>query len=165
MNPLSRLIPWVLAVVALIALGWWGGWHFGAGRWKSQYTALQAQGLAQRLQAEQAARTAIQAQLEAAHTNLAHNAQVLNELEQKNAAIAADRDHTRDLVQRLLAEAARSGSRRDPLPESGGGPPAAGAGGTTGDAQLEGLLVAASQECERNANRLDSIVEELKPQL
>lgn len=162
-TPSFSLVGYVAA--AACALGVWGGWHFGSGRWQTKYEALQAEGWQAQAIAEETARKAVEGQLSDLKTTLANNQKVSHDLEIQNAAVTADRDHTRELVRRMLASASRPSADSHPVPESPGGPPVAGAGGASSNEKLEGLLVAASEECTRNANRLDALVEQLKPQL
>jgi hypothetical protein len=151
--------------VAIVSLGWWGGWHFGSGRWQAKYERLQAENWEGQAKAERVARTALQDQLEAQNETLAHNAQVMNELDQKRAAIDADRDRISAQLRRVLAQAARSCPSGGAVPETDHRPGAPQTGGDEGAERLARLAGAAIAECRGNNARLDAVVEQITPQL
>ena len=111
----------------------------------------------------------------AAAATAAH-AQEIADARARNADIAAaldransDRARALDdaiLARRLLDAARAAGSR--PVPEAPDQPAAPPAGGTSGGGAPDSLLAdltAAIGECERNADRLDALIAEIRPQL
>lgn len=138
------------------------GTHLAA-YWHGKTVEVQ-KGWQARAQDEEAAREAVQKQLAQVTQERTHNDEVIRGLQTQNAAIAADRDTTRTLVQRLLSGTTRSAASGI-VPKAGSQPAAVTAGPAQGDAVLEGLLIEAHDECSRNANQLDSLVAELQPQL
>lgn len=167
MNPLLlRYGPYLIAVLALIGLGWWGGWHFGSGRWRGLYADLQAQGWQAQAQAERAARVAIQAQLEAAHTTLARNTGITNDLEQKAAATAAERDRFRAERDRLRAEAARSAAAgASSLSEADRRFAALEASAAQSLGECQDVLIEGLADGTDNADQLDGLAAAVTPQL
>jgi uncharacterized coiled-coil protein SlyX len=147
------------------ALGIWGGWHFGSGHWQTKYEALQAQGWQARAVAESTARKAVEGRLATLQTNLTHNEKVIHDLQTANTAVVADSGSIRDQLRRLRAQASRSCPSGDALPVIPDRPPAAGTGGDESDDRLPRLAGDAIDECKRNANRLNAIIQQVLPQL
>lgn len=160
---LLRFLPYIAGFLVVFGAGTWTGYH--ANPWHNRYTALQSQDAIDRAQGEEAVRKALQTQLAQVQAAVDNNYRVTHELEEKNAAITADRDHTNLLVQRLLARAARSGPSSSGVSQAQNQSGAAPAGGPSGDEGLAKLLGDAHDECERNANRLDSLIAQIRPQL
>lgn len=117
------------------------------------------------LKAQDAARAALEQQIEQAHKTTLANQAVMNDLQNTTAAIAADRDRSVELARRLLAATARHPASTGSVSETdhrSAAPPAS----ETGSAIDVGeLLVNASDECRRNAAQLNSLIAEIKPQL
>lgn len=160
---LLKFAPWIAAVLVVFGAGTWTGNKLNP--WHGRYTSLQAADTQERLKGEEAVRKALQAQLDAAHATSTNNAKVIHDLQTQNAAVSADRDHTNDLVRRLLAHAARPSPAGGPVPETSDQPRTAPAGRQTGDAGLANLLGDAHDECERNSNRLDALIAQVKAQI
>lgn len=162
MNPLlARSLPYLLGVLAILGAGW-ALHHKG---YTAGYATSEAKGWQTQALAEQAARKATEDRLATLQTTLANNQKVSHALQDQNAALVADRARTHDLVQRLLVAAARSGTPRDPMPETGDRPAPPGTRGETGNESLGSLLTDAADECKRNANRLDALGAQIRPQL
>lgn len=113
----------------------------------------------------------------AAAANAAHQ-QALSEAQKRNeeitdalndkAAEAAAAQHDADIAKRLLAAAARAALNRGAVPEAGNQPAAPAPGGSIGDEgtrRLFGLVSDALTECRQNADRLDALQQEIRPQL
>lgn len=151
-------------VVGLLAVGY----HFGEMPYKTKYEALQAQDWQAQAAAQEAAKTALAAQLVQAQAISANNADSMVKLANENAQTIADRDATLTRVRRLeqlLSAATTRTSPSDPVPQAGSGPAAIGASGTPGTTEIEQLLIDARAEAERNADRLDALIAEINPQL
>lgn len=142
-----------------------GGYRIGASHWQTRYEALQAEDWKAKAVGEMVYRKAVEAQLAQAHATSANNAQVIRDLQDTTAAIAADRDRSRELARRLLASAARSRPASDPVSETPDQPRTARAGETTGTVEVGELLVDAAAECRGNAAQLDALIAQLRPQL
>lgn len=144
---------------------------FGAGfkvatwRGDARYSALQTAEATARAQGEETVRQALQKQLDTVKATSANNAQVIGRLQDENTQIAADRDSTRLLVQRLLNRQASPAATSTAVPKASGGQPAAAASGAGGNGTAADLLVGAAEECERNADRLDALIAQIRPQL
>lgn len=155
-----KLGAYGLAALLLFGAGWMTqGWRADA-----KYAALQASDAAARADGEAAVRKQLQAQLDTLKTTSANNAQVIHALQTQNDAIAADRDHTMDLVHRLLNTATTSA----PTPvvsKTGSGQDLAVPSGTSSDGPVGDLLASASDECKRNRARLDALIAQIGPQL
>lgn len=162
---LSKLWPYLAAAII-------GG--CGAG-WlvhrldSASYNKLNAQFADYRAKTEQFANDAEQAYNEALEKELikiqttdANNAKAIQDLQNENAHIASDRD----LARRLLVAARRSASGQGAtVPKAPDQPAAIGASGTDGAQRLADLCADTAAEAERNANRLDALIAEIKPQL
>lgn len=161
--PSFPLIGYVAA--AACALGLWGGWHFGSGHWQTKYEALQAAGWQAQAIAEQTARRAVEGRLATLQTNLTRNEKVIHDLQTANTAVVADSGSIRDQLRRLRAQAPRSCPDSGALPATPDRPPAAGTGGDEGADPLPRLAGDAIDECKRNSNRLNAIIQQVLPQL
>jgi crotonobetainyl-CoA:carnitine CoA-transferase CaiB-like acyl-CoA transferase len=112
--------------------------------------------------AQKAATDALQTEITARQSTEAHNAQVVSQLLQERDHAAADRD----LAQRLLIAAqARPTSSRPAVPQAPGGRPAPAASPANSGGSLTEELAAAIDECRHNADQLDALIAEIKPQL
>jgi hypothetical protein len=161
---LLKLAPY-LAAAALI---FGGGWYAGGLQPKAALARLQAADWQAKAQGEEAARKAVEAQLEKAQTVSANNAQAVEKLNAQNAQIAADRDDTLARVRRLeqlLVVASRPAAHGADVPKAGSRPVATGTGDTPGTSRAEELLVAAAGECEQTANQLNALIAQIEPQL
>lgn len=152
------------AVLACLALGY----HFGEMPYKTKYEALQAAGWQEKAQGEEAAKTAIAGQLVTLQKQIKVNSDAMQTLATQNAQTIADRDVTLTRVRRLeqlLSAAAARPAASGAVSKDAGGQSAPDAGGTGGITEVEQLLVDARAEAERNADRLDTLVTEVKPQV
>jgi hypothetical protein len=154
----------LLAAIGLVA-GSLGGWKLGASTWEKRYARELAQGWEGKAKSEETARVALEDLLAESHKQAAHNAKVMNELEQKNAATLAERDRFRADLERMRAAAARSAARLDRAPTSPGQCPAPAARETEKLAECHGLLIESTAEGTRNADQLDALIQEIEPQL
>jgi len=140
------------------------GYKIGASHWETKYRTLQAadyQGLAQR---EQVARKALEGQLAQARAVSANNESAIEKLTHDNAQLTSNRDANLVLVRRLLSHQARSAAS-PVLPKTSGIAAVTGAGGTSEDAGLEAAVADVADECERNSNRLDALIQQISAQL
>lgn len=151
------------AVAAALLFG--AGFKVATWRGDARYSALQVADVTARAHGEETVRQALQKQLDTVKTTSANNAQVIGRLQDENTQIAADRDSTRLLVQRLLNRPSSPAAPDPTVPKTSGGQPAAAAGGAGGNGTAADLLVAAAEECERNADRLDALSAQIRPQL
>ena len=112
--------------------------------------------------AQKAAADALQAQINTRLTTEANNGKVISQLMAERDTAALDRD----IAQRLLAAAAaRAAAPNRPVPQTAGGQAAPTAGPAAGGGSLTEELAAAIDECRANANQLDALIAEIKPQL
>lgn len=155
-----RLAGYLLGAILLAT----AGYKIGANRWETKYQALRAEDFEGQAKREAVARMALQNQLRDAQTTRANNEAVLHDLQTTTAAIAADRDRTRELAQRLLNSARTRASARH-VPEAADRPAAPDPGETGSDVEAGELLTDASAECRGNAAQLNSLIAQLKPQL
>lgn len=160
---LLRYLPWIAGVIVVFGAGTWTGYHVNP--WKGHYTSLQLADAKERADGMEAVRKALSAQLAQAQATSQNNADSLVRLANENAQITADRDHTNDLVKRLLARQARPAAAGSPVPASNGQPGTLDASPADGDASLANLLGNAHDECERNANQLDQLIAQVMPQV
>lgn len=156
-----RMAGYALAALLFGAVGW----NINGYRWQARYSALQAGDAQARADGEDAVRKALQAQLEQAQDVSANNAKVIRELQTQTEQAVADSARDRDLVQRLLAAAARSATAGSPVSQAGGVAGAAAAGQAPGDGRIGDLLVATADECRANARQLNALIEQIQPQL
>lgn len=157
-----RIAAYALAAALLFGAG------FKVATWRgdARYSALQTADATTRAQGEEAVRQALQKQLDTVKATSVNNAQVIGRLQDENTQIAADRDSTRLLVQRLLNSQASPATTPGPaVPETSSGQPAPAASGAGGNGSVADFLVAAAEECERNADRLDALSAQIRPQL
>lgn len=156
---LAALAGVLLFVGTLGGVGWWG-YHY-----KSLYEASQAVNLAQQLADQKAATTVLAKQLTDAQTVADHNAQVMDDYHKQSDADKAAANDSADLIDRLLNDAARSGScsRVVSTPQSRQTPTAARP--PPSDGRLRQLLEGVGAECRANAQQLDALSSEVIPQL
>ena len=154
----ATLIKWAIGVLAfggLLAFVFFRGVSVENARWEARWTAQEAQ------YAKVAADARAKAN-EALTVTLQRNAEILGAYQK----LQADRDSVAsDLVwaRRLLA-AARSAPGGGSVQQTPGQPGPVAASGTDGDGTLTGDVAAAIGECIRNADRLDAVVAQVKPQ-
>jgi TolA-binding protein len=157
-----RLAAYLLGAAIFTATGW----HMGGLAPKKALAQLQAQDWQGKAQAAAVALTATQQQLKTLQDTIDRNAGIIQGLNDENTKIAADRDANLELAHRLLNSAARAASSSGaPVQKAPGGSAAAAASGAGSDGEAAGLLADAAGECERNADRLDALIAEVKPQL
>jgi len=119
-------------------------------------------------QRQKDATEALQAQIKARLTTEANNSAVIENLQNANAQIAADRDGTLTRVRRLeqlLVLASRQTAGRGGVSQTGSGSGATTASGDAGPSEAERLLIDAKEEAERNAARLNALIAQIEPQL
>lgn len=127
------------------------GWDADKARWAAHDAQV----------AETAARAASDA-LNREAAAQAHNDEVIHGLQSTLGDAQARGD---DFARRLrVAETAAAARGRD-VPQAAGQPAAPAAGGAGSSAALDAALADAAAECIRNADRLDALVGEIKPQL
>jgi hypothetical protein len=160
---LIKIAPWLAGVLVIFGAGTYTGYHVNP--WQGRYTSLRAADAIERAHGEEAIRQALTAQLAQAQATSKNNADSLERLAHENAQIVADRDANMLLARRLLAGQARPPPANRSLPKATDQPSASGAGGTGQDESVAGLLVDTADECERNADRLDTLIAQIRPQL
>lgn len=171
MTWLVRYLPALLGLLAAAALGGFLTHRFydapAYARLESDFAVFRAQAATDREIAADTAAKALIAQAERHQVDAAHNAQVVNELQQSNTAAAAR--HAADLVfiHGLLGNcpAAAPAPGGDSVPAPGDLRGAPGAGGTGGAQAVAELCTDTKAEDERNANRLDALIAEILPKL
>lgn len=162
MTLLLRYLPYLIGAVAVFGVGAWTGNALNP--WHGRYQGLQVADAQARADGESAVRKDLQGKLDALRATLKTNNQITVDLAHANAQIARDRDANLALARRLLNGQARrpSGGGVPQTPNQPRTPPA---GGTGPDESVAGLLVNTADECDRNANRLDALIAQIKPQL
>jgi hypothetical protein len=160
---LIKFAPWLAGVLLVFCAGTYTGWHMNP--WESRYKSLQASDAIERIHGEEAVRSALTAQLAQAQATSKNNADSLARLADENAEIIRDRDANLLLARRLLAGQARPTPGSHPLPKAGSGQAPAAASGAGQNEDLASLLVDTADECERNADRLDTLIAQIRPQL
>jgi len=158
-----KLLPYLAGLILLIgAYGY--GHHNGKA---SSEAAWQARWDARNISEAKAAAAATAANQAALNEAQRHNDDILAKLNDRTAEVAAvARD--RDLARRLLRAANAAGAPGGAVPEAGHQPGIAAPGGSGGDAgagPLLGLVADALTECRVNADRLDALQDEIRPQL
>lgn len=153
----ARLAGIVAFIALLVGVGWW----LGSRSWQTKYEALQAAGFQQQAEASDARANALASQLKSVQTILESNQEAMNEYQARTVSAESDAA----LARSLLAAASIPAPRRRPLSEAGGGQPIAPARPESRGVTLESTLTAAIGECEHNANQLDALIAEIKPQL
>jgi len=157
-----KIAGYAIAAAALVAVGW----HFGSIHWQTQYDALVAENWKQRAEGEAAARKAVEDQLREANDRNQHNSEVMSELFAKNDQTATERDLAVIRYQRLFsADKADCAARDRAANQASGNARPTTASGTESDAEKARIFADADAECTRNADRLDALIVELKPQL
>lgn len=141
------------------------GMHFGAMAPKSALADLQAQDWESKYQASQIALSTVQGQLKQAQVVSANNSKAIQDLNDENAKITADRGASMLLAQRLLNAAKTLPASSPVVSQTSGGQPTIGAGDTASLSEIEGMVVNSSDECEQTANQLNALIAQLKPQL
>jgi hypothetical protein len=162
---LLRYGPYALALMAIVGLGWWGGWHFGSSYWKTRYAAEIAQAWQAKARGEEAARQALERQLATSQATIIRNSEALHEYRAKLDIIDTERDRIGAQLRRVLATAPRSCPPGDSMPPATDRSGVDASSGDDGNGRLPELASAVVAECRRNNARLDAIVEQLTPQL
>lgn len=159
------MIRWIILGAAMLA-GLAGGYRAGAIRWQSKYEALMSQNWEARATRESAIRQQLERQLAESQRATKNNAEVLDELRTRTDTILRDRDRALDQYRRLLAGAkvrAATDTHRQ-LPEADDQPRVAHACPAGIDERAAKLLADASVECRLNAEQLDALIAQIKPQ-
>lgn len=167
MSFLARFWPYIVIALALAFL--WGMHIHDQRRYaalQTDYANYRAQVADANAKAQKAAREAVEAQIAERSRIDKHNAEVLADYAQTNAAITADRDRSRELVRRLLAaNQGRAASPSGSMPEAGHQSGAAEAGSPGGHGDLGELLVDTASECRANAAQLNALIAQISRQL
>lgn len=159
---------WLYAVLLLAILTLWGALQYEKTlryRLGAAFETYKADVAQTNADAQKAARAVLDAQIRERVQIDKHNAEVLRDYETANAALAADRDHSRELARRLLAAAqARSTTGSGAVSEAGDRRASAPAGEDSGDG-LAARLARVAEECRGNAAQLNALLSQLQPQL
>lgn len=162
MTPTIKFVAIFVLVLALIGLGWWldnraraQGYAAGAAavqvKWDVDKAAIMAAAAAAILKAQQDRDEALQAN------------QVIHDTYE--AELLAAHTSANSLAQRLREYAANATANSGRVPQADRGPGSPAAGTPSGDDRLTELLGAAFAECTQNADQLDALIAQLKPQL
>jgi len=163
---LIKFAPYLIAAASFLGIGGWAGYHLNP--YPARYKALEASYVIERAHEEEAVRQVLSAQLAQAQTVTRNNQSAMVILANQNAQTAADRDATvarvHRLEQLLSAAAARAAAGRI-VSQTRDRSAAAGAPGDDGIGRAGELLIAARDECRRNAARFQALIAEISPQL
>lgn len=159
-----KYLPYLAAALLLAGGGFWTGLHLADLRWQAKYNALQTADATARANGEEAVRKDLESKLRQAQAISTNNADSLVRLANENATLAADRDANVALARRLLSQA-RPTPSSGVVSQAGHQPATPAASGTGQDDSLAQLVTDVGDECTRNADRLDTLVAQLKPQL
>jgi hypothetical protein len=164
---LLRYLPYIAAVLVVFGAGTYTGYHLNP--WHGRYTSLQAADAVERAKGEEAVRKTLSDQLAQAQETTRNNQAAMVVLANENVQTAADRDATVARVHRLeqllsAAQATRAAASAQ-LPQTGDRSSAPTASGDPGIDRAGELLIAARNECRRNASRLQALIAEITPQL
>lgn len=172
---MNRLYAYIIAGIGALAVGVAIGWHFGSLHWKGEYQDLKAADWEAKAQGEKTARDELQKRLDGVNATIAHNAEVMNELDKKRATAESQLDLARRLLSAAKASSAAcsrrlSGANSGPAasearPAEGHGSPGAVSEGSRLGELLERAVAAYGLECRNNADNLDALISQIKPQL
>lgn len=164
---LLKFSPYLIAAAAFFGIGAWAGYNLNP--YPARYKALVISQAIERGKAEEAVRQALTAQLAQAQEVTRNNQNAMVILGQQNAQTAADRDATiarlHHLEQLLNTESAARAAAGRAVPQTGDRSPAPASPGDEGVGRAGELLIAARDECRRNAARLGALIAEISPQL
>jgi len=163
---LLKFAPYLIAAAALLGIGGWTGYHLNP--YPARYKALEASYVIERAHEEEAVRQVLSAQLAQAQTVTRNNQSAMVILANQNAQTAADRDATVVRVHRLeqlLSAATTRAAAGRVVSQTRDRSAAAGAPGDEGIGRAGELLIAARDECRRNAARFQALIAEISPQL
>lgn len=132
---------------------------------ETTFANYKAAAASQRAIDELAARTVLQEQIDNAAKVSKENDSVIQDLNAKLASSIAGRASDRTAAQRVFHDAAACSTPSNPLPETPSKPAAATPSGKVSLDQLANACSDLAAEDERNADRLDSLIREIKPQL
>jgi len=162
---LSKIWPYLLAAGLGAVFGGWTTHGFDTialNRQKAAMASFQQRVSDQAAASEKAAREALQRQIDESHATDQRNEAIIHDLHTRADSAESDLQLARRLLNSSLGPVIPPNHR---LPEAPNQPRATGAGGTASGPSLETEVAAAIGECERNANRLDSLIAQIKPQL
>jgi len=162
---LSKIWPYLLAAALGAAIGGWtthGVDTIALNRQKAAYASYQQKVADQAAAGERAAREALQKQIDTAHQTDQRNETIIHDLHARADSAESDRDLARRLLNSALGPISPASHR---LPEAPNQPGATGTGRTGSGPSLETEVAAAIGECERNSNRLDALIAQIKPQV
>lgn len=166
---LGKTWPYLLAAAIAGGVATWlthKADAIGYGRLQNEYSGYQLKVADAERDAQKAAHEALQAQIDQQHTVDRNNEQVMNDLRKRTADAESHYDADRAFISGMLNSASKAAvPASGPLPQAHGDSGAAAASGTSGAEQVAQLCADTKAEDERNADRLDSIIAELKPQL
>lgn len=157
--------PYMLAAFIGGAVAGWTTHAFDSialNRQKAAAAGFQQKVADQAAVAEKAAREALQQQVNEAHAVDQRNEAIINDLHARADSAESDLQLARSLLNSSLDTVTPSGHR---LSEGQNQPGTAPAGGKGSGPSLETEVAAAIGECSRNADRLDSLIAEIKPQV
>lgn len=157
---IKAVVLGLLVVMIAILLAW--GFH-----WKAAYEGEVAKGLGAQLQAAQARADALAVQLKDAQVVSDNNAKVMHDLQQQRLVDASEHSTNRALIDRLLHDAIDNSIH---LPASGGGEAQSqqrpdGPRTNVENGRLADLLEGAADEARANAEQLNALEDELRPQV
>lgn len=132
-------------------------------RLQTTYASYQTQVADADSKAQEAARNALQAQVDARATTDQRNQGIIDDLTKRATSAESDRDFAR----RLLGSSIQTGTSGsgNPVSQANHQPGAPGASGAGSGPSLETEVAVAVGECEHDADQLDALIAEIKPQL
>ena len=162
---LSKIWPYLLAAGLGAAIGGYTTHGFDTialNRQKAAMAGFQQKVADQAAAAEKVAREALQRQIDESHQTDQRNEAIINELHSRADSAESDLALARSLLNSSLGPVTPSSHRLSEASNQSGAPGASGAGSGP---SLETEVAAAIGECERNANRLDALIAQVKPQV
>jgi len=156
--------PYLLAGALGAAIGGYTTHGFDTialNRQKAAMASYQARVADQAAAAEKAAREALQAQIDSAHSTDIRNQGIIDDLKKRADSSESDLAFARRLLNAARPIAAAGHS----VPKAPNQPGASGASGAASGPSLETEVAAAIGECERNSDRLDALIAQVKPQV
>lgn len=164
---LAKLLPWL----GCLAIGGIGGGYLvhkldAGAKEKVQvnFDQFKASVASRDDLAQAAAEKAVQAQMAQLQSVLGNNADVMGKLDAANNALASVHDLSQRLLNATNAASAASAAG-DPVSKGNGGPLADNSISPAGLQRLTELCAAVADEDAENANQLDALSQELRPQL
>lgn len=151
-----------IILYGILALGMIGASAYATHRLDAaHYEALQLEVAQNNANAQDAARIALQDQIDRANAQDAANAKIVADLTTRASSAESDLTFAHKLLAAATAASPGSGPKQQ-VPDQSGTPPGSAPAGL---AALAGACAAVKSEDDWNGNQLDALIAELKPQL